>query len=38
MMHMSIAVFTVKDVMESLAYYREKLSFDVAFEYGKPTW
>jgi hypothetical protein len=28
MMHMSIAVFTVKDVMESLAYYREKLAFD----------
>jgi uncharacterized glyoxalase superfamily protein PhnB len=38
MMHMSIAVFTVKDVMESLAYYREELSFDVAFEYGKPTF
>ena len=38
MMHMSIAVFTVKDVMESLAYYREKLGFDVAFEFGKPTF
>jgi catechol 2,3-dioxygenase-like lactoylglutathione lyase family enzyme len=38
MMHMSIAVFTVKDVMASLAYYREKLGFDIAFEYGKPTF
>jgi catechol 2,3-dioxygenase-like lactoylglutathione lyase family enzyme len=31
MMHMSIAVFTVKDVMASLAYYREKLGFDLAW-------
>ena len=38
MMHASITVFTVKDVMESLAYYRDKLGFDVAFEYGKPTF
>ena len=38
MMHKSITVFTVKDVMESLAYYREKLCFDAAFEYGKPTF
>jgi catechol 2,3-dioxygenase-like lactoylglutathione lyase family enzyme len=38
MMHKSITVFTVKDVMESRAYYREKLGFDAAFEYGKPTF
>jgi hypothetical protein len=31
MMHASITVFTVKDVMASLAYYRDKLGFDVAF-------
>ena len=31
-------VFTVKDVMASLAYYRDKLGFDVAFEYGNPTF
>jgi len=37
-MHGSTAVFTVKNVMESLAYYRDKLGFDVAFEYGKPTF
>jgi len=38
MIHMSIAVFTVKDARESLAYYREKVGFEVAFEYGKPTF
>ncbi len=38
MMHSSTTVFTVKDVMASLAYYRDKLGFDVAFEYGKPTF
>lgn len=30
MMHASIAVFTVKDVMPSLAYFRDELGFDVA--------
>ena len=38
MMRASIAVMTVKDVLESMAYYRDKLGFDVAFEYGKPTY
>ena len=38
MMHGSTTVFTVKDVMASTAYYRDKLGFDVAFEYGKPTF
>ena len=38
MMHASISVFTVKDVMASLAYFRDKLGFDVAFEYGSPTY
>ncbi|HEY6979811.1 VOC family protein [Reyranella sp.] len=38
MMHGSTTVFTVKDVMTSLAYYRDKLGFDVAFEYGTPTF
>ena len=38
MMHASITVFTVKDVMASLAYFRDKLGFDVAFEYGSPTY
>src|SRR5712691_1967380 len=38
MMHGSTTVFTVKNVMESAAYYRDKLGFDVAFEYGKPTF
>jgi catechol 2,3-dioxygenase-like lactoylglutathione lyase family enzyme len=38
MMHGSTTVFTVKDVMASLAYYRDKIGFDVAFEYGTPTF
>ena len=38
MMHASITIFTVKDVMASLAYFRDKLGFDVAFEYGKPAY
>lgn len=37
MMHASITIFTVKDVMASRAYFRDKLSFEVAFEYGNPT-
>jgi catechol 2,3-dioxygenase-like lactoylglutathione lyase family enzyme len=38
MMHGSTTVFTVKDVLESMAYYRDKLGFDLAFEYGKPIF
>lgn len=38
MMRKSIAVFTVRDIGASLAYYRDKLGFDVAFEYGTPTF
>ncbi|HEX9557722.1 MAG TPA: VOC family protein [Reyranella sp.] len=38
MMHGSTTVLTVKDIMESLTYYRDKLGFDVAFEYGKPIF
>ena len=38
MMHKSIAVFTVNNVLESMSYYRDKLGFDVAFEYGDPTY
>ncbi|MDP1752206.1 MAG: hypothetical protein Q8L22_22375 [Reyranella sp.] len=30
MMRGSATVFTVKDIMESLAYYRDKIGFDVA--------
>jgi catechol 2,3-dioxygenase-like lactoylglutathione lyase family enzyme len=38
MMHDSTTVFTVTNVMESAAYYRDKLGFDVAFQYGDPTF
>ena len=37
MMHGSITISTIKDVAESLAYFRDTLGFDVAFEYGEPT-
>jgi catechol 2,3-dioxygenase-like lactoylglutathione lyase family enzyme len=38
MMRGSTTIFTVKNIMESLAYYRDKIGFDVAFEYGTPTF
>lgn len=38
MMRNSIAIFTVKDIAASLAYYRDKLGFQVAFEYGTPVF
>jgi len=34
----STTIFTVKDVAASLAYYRDCVGFDVAFEYGTPTF
>jgi uncharacterized glyoxalase superfamily protein PhnB len=38
MMRGSVSVFTVKNVPESMVYYRDKLGFDVAFEYGEPAF
>ena len=38
MMRRSTTVFTVKDVGASLAYYRDCVGFDIAFEYGAPTF
>ena len=38
MMHNSIAIMTVRDIQQSLAYYRDKLGFETAFEYGEPTY
>jgi catechol 2,3-dioxygenase-like lactoylglutathione lyase family enzyme len=38
MMRASTTVFTVTNVLESAAYYRDKLGFDVAFQYGEPTF
>src|SRR5262245_730086 len=37
MMRHSVSVFTVSNIAESIAYYRDKLGFTVAFEYGSPT-
>ena len=37
MMRASTTVVTV-DVGESAAYYRDRLGFDIAFEYGEPTF
>ncbi|WP_422035775.1 VOC family protein [Reyranella sp.] len=38
MMHGSTTIFTVTDAAASLAYYRDHVGFDVAFEYGSPTF
>src|SRR5258708_40217729 len=38
MMRASTTVFTVTNVTESAAYYRDKLGFDIAFQYGEPTF
>ncbi len=38
MMRSSTTVMTVKNVAQSMPYYRDKLGFDIAFEYGKPTF
>jgi catechol 2,3-dioxygenase-like lactoylglutathione lyase family enzyme len=38
MMQASTAVLTVTDIKASLVYYRDKLGFDIAFEYGDPTF
>jgi len=34
----STTIFTVQDVIASLAYYRDCVGFDVAFEYGMPAF
>jgi uncharacterized glyoxalase superfamily protein PhnB len=38
MMRGSTTIFTVKNVLGSLAYYRDRIGFDVAFQYGTPTF
>ncbi len=38
MMRSSTTVFTVSDAAAALAYYRDRLGFDVDFEYGTPTF
>jgi catechol 2,3-dioxygenase-like lactoylglutathione lyase family enzyme len=31
-------VFVVRDIVASVAYYRDALGFDLSFEYGAPTF
>ncbi len=31
-------IFTVRDLAASLTYYRDKLGFDVTFQYGEPIY
>lgn len=38
MMRDSTTFFTVKKVEESIACYRDKIGFDVTFEYGAPAY
>ena len=37
MMQNAITVMTVKDLARSLAYYRDRLGFEIAFQYGEPA-
>jgi uncharacterized glyoxalase superfamily protein PhnB len=34
----SATVFVVEDVLRSVAFYRDRLGFDVAFTYGEPVF
>jgi uncharacterized glyoxalase superfamily protein PhnB len=38
MMTGAAAIFTVRDIGQSLAYYRDLLGFGVTFQYGEPTY
>lgn len=38
MMRSSTTIFSVEDPAASLAYYRDCVGFDVAFEYGSPAF
>jgi uncharacterized glyoxalase superfamily protein PhnB len=38
MMRSSTTIFTVEDAGRSLAYYQDCIGFEVAFEYGTPTF
>jgi catechol 2,3-dioxygenase-like lactoylglutathione lyase family enzyme len=38
MMQASTTVFTVKDIAASRDYFRDRLGFNVAFEWGQPTF
>jgi catechol 2,3-dioxygenase-like lactoylglutathione lyase family enzyme len=38
MMQASTTVLTVSDLQASLAYYRDKLGFDIAFQFGTPSF
>jgi catechol 2,3-dioxygenase-like lactoylglutathione lyase family enzyme len=34
----SAAIFVVRDIAASLAYYRDALGFEIAFTWGEPTY
>jgi hypothetical protein len=38
MMQASTTVFTMKDIIASRGYFRDRLGFSVAFEWGQPTF
>jgi hypothetical protein len=37
-LHGSAPVFVVRDILNSVAYYRDVLGFDTEFLYGEPTF
>jgi uncharacterized glyoxalase superfamily protein PhnB len=38
MMKCAATIFTVRDLMASIAYYRDKIGFEVTFQYGEPPF
>jgi uncharacterized glyoxalase superfamily protein PhnB len=38
MMKGAATIFTVRDLMASVAYYRDMIGFDVTFQYGAPPF
>jgi uncharacterized glyoxalase superfamily protein PhnB len=38
MMKGAATIFTVQDLVASVAYYRDKIGFDVTFQYGEPPF
>lgn len=34
----SATIFVVKNVLDSVAYYRDRLGFEIAFTYGEPVF
>jgi len=38
MLKIAATIFTVRDLMASIAYYHDKMGFEVTFQYGEPPF